>query len=101
MIHHSTELRKGQTAGDLSARRERLKKMLDLGYCPEVVLIAMAEQYLRSFKWSWRGTLRAWQMQLPEWLLWCTSRTYREVCREPMEDFEAEMRGVLSPRKKS
>lgn len=68
MIHHTTELRKGYPPDRLEDRRRRLLKMLKIN-APEVVIISMAESYLRCFKWSWRGIFQTYKMKLPHWVL--------------------------------
>jgi hypothetical protein len=95
MNMHSTKLRQPQYPHLVGERRERLKKMLDLK-APEVIIIMMAEHYLRSFKLS---APLIWQWfkfhKLPPWALWLLDADFRAVCRD--HEFEDEMREILAP----
>lgn len=102
MIHRSTKLRKGQNKRVVDERRKRLQEILFVGG-PDIVVIAMAENYLRSFRWSWSGIWQHFKCsKFPQWLLWVTDRDYRAVCRdtEGNEKFEREMREMMAPRVK-
>ena len=78
-----------------------MKKMLDMN-APDVIVIMMAEQYLRSYRLDAR---LIWQWikfnKFPRWLLWLTDADFRQVCREPddITDFEEEMIEALSKKR--
>jgi hypothetical protein len=81
-------------------RKERLQKLLNLK-APEIIIISAAEQYLRSFRRSWRGTWQHFKInRLPGWILWLIDQDYRKVCREPLDpELEAELRELSRMRK--
>lgn len=100
-IFHGTELRQPQYPHLAKQRKERLRKALEHG-APEMIVIMMAEGYLRSYKLSWRGIWEWVRLnKFPHWLLWLTDADYRAVCRDKQtdEEFEREMREMLDPRK--
>jgi hypothetical protein len=96
MNFHGTKLCDPRHPNLAQQRKERLKKVLDLD-APEVVIIMMAEGYLRSFRISWRGVWEWVKLnKFPNWLLWITDKDYRNICREGAEEFERDMRELLS-----
>ena len=99
MNWHSTRLRRPQYPQVVKERKERLEKMLAID-APEVLIVMMAENYLRSFKFSLPSIWQWFKFhKLPRWALWLLDKDFRAVCadHEGIEEFEEDMRDMLSP----
>ena len=67
-------------------RRDRLKKLIDLGAPPQIIGME-ARLLAECFHYSTTDRLRQWLLnRTPRWLLWLTSRTYRNMEREGFGD---------------
>jgi hypothetical protein len=102
MTNHSNKLRKGQTRELADERRARMAKLISLR-APEIIIIAAAENYLLTFKLSWRGMWGDFKNRhFPHWLVWLVDADYRALCREPVdEEFEREVIKFMALRKEA
>lgn len=76
------------------ARQDRLKRLIELK-APDCIIEMAARTLVRSFPRRTVGQLWFdWRIRsAPGWLLWLTSKDYRQACRETDDDgeFEGEM----------
>ena len=69
-------------------RVKRLRKLIDL-QAPVSIIGMEARMVSECFRYTLIDRIRRWHFnRCPNWLLWLTSKDYREVCREDIESLD-------------